>query len=381
MAEKKISLGLLTVYDVEIKNWVKDGNEQVLADAKEHAKGLVDGITEGVIAESTVAIEKLGKDIGNLDNLGTTSKEDLVSAINEVKNSVSAGGEAAAITVDASSTTEGALKSYTIKQGGNVITTIDIPKDMVVESGTVVENPEGKAAGTYIKLVLANVAEPLFINVGTLVDIYTAEANATQIQLTINSSTREIGATIVAGSVGTAELAAGAITTEKIADGNITLSKLSTTVQESLGKADTSVQSIAEGGTNGTLAIDGVEVPVHGLGSAAFTGADAYDPAGSAKAVDDKVTALDERVAEAEGDLEKLQENLDQQIGSHTHSWNDLLDKPFSEDGETIKTLDEKFIPDSIARTEVVNDHETRIAALEAAEWATEADILAMFGK
>ena len=34
---------------------------------------------------------------------------------------------------------------------------------------------------------------------------------------------------------------------------------------------------------------------------------------------------------------------------SHTHSWNDLTDKPFGDDDD-IKTLDEKYIPDTIAR-------------------------------
>lgn len=32
-------------------------------------------------------------------------------------------------------------------------------------------------------------------------------------------------------------------------------------------------------------------------------------------------------------------------------SWNDLTDRPFYEEGATIKTLDEKFIPDTISRT------------------------------
>ena len=31
-------------------------------------------------------------------------------------------------------------------------------------------------------------------------------------------------------------------------------------------------------------------------------------------------------------------------------SWNDLTDKPFGEEGQTIKTLDEKYIPDTIVR-------------------------------
>ena len=134
-------------------------------------------------------------------------------------------------------------KSYTIKQGGKTVTTIDIPKDMVVKSGVVQENPKGQEAGTYLVLTLANATEDtIYINVGKLVDIYTVKANATQIQLAIDSSTREISATIVAGSVGTAELADGAVVTAKIADGNVTKAKLAKAVQDSLNKADSALQ-------------------------------------------------------------------------------------------------------------------------------------------
>lgn len=44
-------------------------------------------------------------------------------------------------------------------------------------------------------------------------------------------------------------------------------------------------QVIAEGSTNGTISVAGVDVHVHGLGSAAYTEAAAYDAAGSAAAV------------------------------------------------------------------------------------------------
>lgn len=43
--------------------------------------------------------------------------------------------------------------------------------------------------------------------------------------------------------------------------------------------------AIAEGTTNGTISVDGVDVAVHGLGTAAYTDADAYDAAGAAAAV------------------------------------------------------------------------------------------------
>lgn len=209
----------------------------------------------GIVVDSGVALTDIAKksEVGDITQLNTTAKTNLVGAINEVKAAVAAGGEAGVITIDTSTTTEGSLKSYTVKQGGTTIATIDIPKDLVVTSGTVVKDPEGQEAGTYIKLVIANQAEPLFINVGTLVDIYNAKKNATQIQIAIDSATREISATIVAGSVGTTELADDAVTTVKIADANVTLAKLATDVTAAFdaagaaNTAETNAKTYADG--------------------------------------------------------------------------------------------------------------------------------------
>lgn len=51
-------------------------------------------------------------------------------------------------------------------------------------------------------------------------------------------------------------------------------------------KADSALQQadITEGATNGSIAVKGVDIPVHGLGSAAYTNSDAYDAKGSADA-------------------------------------------------------------------------------------------------
>ena len=251
----------------------------------------VDGSIKKAVKEAKDALEAK---IGNLENLNTTAKGNLVSAINEVLVAVGAGGTAAAVTMDTTTTTAGMAKSYTLKQGNNTIGTIDIPKDMVVRSGEVVVNPEGQAEGTYIVLTLANATEDkIYVNVGTLVDIYRAKANATQIQLAIDSSTREISATVVAGSITSTELADAAVVTAKIADGNVTKAKLSTEVQATLDKADSALQkaNITTGTANGTISVKGEDVEVKGLGSAAYTDSGAYDAAGSAKAVQDDLTA------------------------------------------------------------------------------------------
>ena len=251
----------------------------------------VDGSIKKAVKEAKDALEAK---IGNLENLNTTAKGNLVSAINEVLVAVGAGGTAAAVTIDTTTTTAGMAKSYTLKQGNNTIGTIDIPKDMVVRSGEVVVNPEGQTEGTYIVLTLANATEDkIYVNVGTLVDIYEAKANATQIQLAIDSSTREISATVVAGSITSTELADAAVVTAKIADGNVTKAKLSTEVQATLDKADSALQkeNITTGTANGTISVKGEDVEVKGLGSAAYTDSGAYDAAGSAKAVQDDLTA------------------------------------------------------------------------------------------
>ena len=106
---------------------------------------------------------------------------------------------------------------YTIKQGGsaaaNIIGTINIPADMVVTAGVVETYEAGSLPpgvsepGTYIKLTVANTAnDKLYIKVTDLIDIYTAEGNAAQVQITIDNN-NVISATIVEGSITRTELA------------------------------------------------------------------------------------------------------------------------------------------------------------------------------
>lgn len=115
--------------------------------------------------------------------------------------------------------------NYVIKQGGVEIQTINIPKDMVVEGGSVVVDPAGQPAGTYIELVLANSEDKLYINVKDLIDDYTAAADAAQVQVAINAN-NEVSATLVAGGVGETELAKDAVTADKIKDGAVGAAEL-----------------------------------------------------------------------------------------------------------------------------------------------------------
>lgn len=181
-----------------------------------------DGSVAKAVKDSADAINAK---IGTLADLDTTAKTDLVNAINEVRSAVEVGGTGSQVTIDTSTTTDGYLKTYTFKQGNTEIGKVDIPKDLVIQSGEIVVDPDGQTAGTYLKLTIANQTNPVYINVADLVDAYTAQASATQVQLAI-SDTNEISATIVAGSVGTTELADNAVNTAKIADANVTAAKL-----------------------------------------------------------------------------------------------------------------------------------------------------------
>ena len=76
------------------------------------------------------------------------------------------------LTKDATSADYAAVYHLT-KDGENVGDAINIPKDLFVESGEIVENPAGQPEGKYLKLVLRNQTAPVYINVADLVDAYT----------------------------------------------------------------------------------------------------------------------------------------------------------------------------------------------------------------
>lgn len=260
-----------------LKTTQKASLTAAINEVKAEVSALTGGETGG-ISDMIAAVT------GNLTDLTTDAKENLVAAINELDAALNAEKTNSKVILEEGTSTDYA-KVYTVKQGTTTVGTINIPKDMVVKSGKVVVNPEGQTAGTYIELTLANAtSDKIYVNVGTLVDIYTAKADALQVQLAIDSSTREISATIVPGSITDAELAADAVTTAKIANRSVILEKLGRDVQASLEKAESALQDsdIAEGETNGTIFVRDREVRVTGLGSAAYTASSDYDAAGSA---------------------------------------------------------------------------------------------------
>lgn len=143
------------------------------------------------------------------------------------------------------------------KDGVNEGVAINIPKDLVVASGSVITAVEGKLpegvteAGTYIQLNLANSEKPLYINVGKLIEYVTGGSGENDaIQINVSSDTHKVTARVKEGSLTKEMLAAGVVA--------------------SLGKADSAVQTVVAGEANGTIKVDGNEVAVTGLKDAAF---------------------------------------------------------------------------------------------------------------
>lgn len=102
------------------------------------------------------------------------------AALEELYSQSGAGSK---VTVEeAVGTEDGVLKVYTVKQGGTEVGKINIPKDLVVSSGSVVKGTwagnvftESEAgAGTALKLVIANQEAPVYINTLDLIKDHTA---------------------------------------------------------------------------------------------------------------------------------------------------------------------------------------------------------------
>lgn len=141
----------------------------------------------------------------------------------------------------------GYLKSYTFTGPDGTPIDIDIPKDLVVTKGEVVK--EGK--DTFIQLTIANQVAPVKINVKDLVDVYTAQANAAQVQLAI-SGTNEISATIKPGSIAKTDLA--------------------TAVQGSLDKADAAAPKSELDAAKEEIEAIKTDVAAHGVKSVTASG-------------------------------------------------------------------------------------------------------------
>lgn len=147
-----------------------------------------------------------------------------------------------------------------MKDGVAVGAAINIPKDMVVKSGSVVTNPTGQPKGTYIKLVLANATnDTLYVDVGGLIEYVTSgSAAGDMVVIAIDEQTHKVTASITDGAITKAKLDTYDQTNANIKDAvskkhshanAAELDKIATGDKEKWDATSTKVEGIAEGAT------------------------------------------------------------------------------------------------------------------------------------
>ena len=277
--------------DTDLKGAIAKAGAAVQAVADDIAEGATDGTIAvkgndvNVHGLKDAAYETVANLNKHADDAAKAVKDAVVNTLEAADNSVTVAGTATAKTVgvkldpDASNAIElgedglkvvvPAAAEYSIvkaaesgdyaavynltKDGKNVGASINIPKDMVVKSGEVVTNPDETHTGTFLVLTLANATEDkIYINVADLIEYVTSGSKTGDMVVIDVSADHKVTATIT--------------------DGTVTKVKLAVDVQTSLGKADSAVQAddIAEGATDGTIAVKGTDVAVHGLKDAAY---------------------------------------------------------------------------------------------------------------
>ena len=176
---------------------------------------------EAIITSYKAADEALS---GRIDNLQTNLQTNLAVTLD-----------------DTAAPGEGILKVYTIKQGGNSIGTINIPKDLVATSGSLVYctksestytevSSSTKGAIACIKMTIQN-GNPFYIEVADLIEYNSVKSNA---EITLTDTGHEIEATV------------GAISSSKITFTPSGDNPADTTVQAALRDLYT---QIGEGGS------------------------------------------------------------------------------------------------------------------------------------
>ena len=236
-----------------------DGTNKTLFISAEEVEALISASEGGV-----------NTSIGNLENLTTKDKATIVSAINSLKTE-------STVTVEKKQTAEeGFAATYIIKQNEKQAgSSINIPKDFLVKSGTVktvstINQPVNgyKVGQKYLDFVVNTASNDgqeshIYILVEDLVDVYTG-STGDQIAVVVGND-------------------------------NTISASLTKTVNDSLEKANSALQktNIKEGTANGTISVSDVNINVHGLGSAAYTESSAYDKANAAYTVKTELIGTD----------------------------------------------------------------------------------------
>ena len=249
--------------------------------------------TNGVLSYTDAALT--ASDItrtatGKVD--GTTVE----AALANLADSIQTGGTGSVVTVEEVTTglDSSVLKAYKIWQGStsdesNLKGTINIPKDLVVTAGAVVNGTwsndtftEGSGTDKALKLTIANQTAPVYINPTDFIDVYTANNQTSEVTVAIDAN-NNITATV------------GQIAASKV---DYTTGNDGETVAQALTRIDTALGAGGSVATQIQTAIQALDADLDATGTAQHSGT--FVVSGVTE-VDGVITAVDSVEVEAAG--------------------------------------------------------------------------------
>ena len=233
---------------------------------------------------------------------------------------------------------EGILKVYTIKQGGTPIGTINIPKDLVATSGSLVYCTKSESTYTEvdsstegaiacIKMTIQN-GSPFYIEVADLIEYNSVKSNA---EITLTDTGHEIEATV------------GAISSSKITFTPSGDNPADTTVQAALRDLYT---QIGEGGSVASqikAEIQKLDANLDASGTPAHNGT--FVVSGVTE-VDGIITSVDSVEVEAAGAAAAVKTALLGDADTNNDTLGKLADRIDTLDGDAVKSVNGQS-PDS----------------------------------
>lgn len=255
--------------------------------------------TNGVLSYTDAALT--ASDItrtatGKVD--GTTVE----AALANLADSIQTGGTGSVITVEEVTTglDSSVLKAYKIWQGStsdesNLKGTINIPKDLVVTAGAVVNGTwsndtftEGSGTDKALKLTIANQTAPVYINPTDFIDVYTANNQTSEVTVAIDAN-NNITATV------------GKIAASKV---DYTTGNDGETVAQALARIDTALGAGGSVASQIQTEIQKLNADLDASGTAQHSGT--FVMSGVTE-VDGKITAVDSVEVEAAGTAAAVQ--------------------------------------------------------------------------
>lgn len=256
VALSKIENSISTVANAATKVTANNKNGYITVDGKEVKvyELKTDGTTivsaeDGTISVGAVPMDKVA---------GLTDK------LKEVTDSVPA------YTIEKDENSGDYAAVYHLKKNDEVVgVPINIPKDMVVKSGSVVTDPDESHKGTFIKLVLANATnDTLYIDVSGLIEYVTSGSTASDMVVVTVSEDHKVTATITDGTVTKVKLASDVQTALDKAHSHENIEELNKIASGDKAKWDAAAENatkVEKSETNGNIKIDGTDTVVYTL--------------------------------------------------------------------------------------------------------------------